>query len=155
MWGNSRSSVFDKFVTVVEEDIDIRDREAIEWAIAYRVDAGEGQLVTYGPTPGSVIDPSNAQEYQNPKKYGASCWTRVLIDATRSWKFDPNPHWGGRRFAPVGVMPPDLDERLSERWPEYGISDHYLNDQQREKLTYREMAKEYPEWSPFTDPGDN
>ena len=154
LWGNSSSTFFYKNVTVVEEDIDIRNREALEWAITFRMDAGDGQLVTYGPTPGSPLDPSVAQEYQNPKKYGAACWTRVLFDATRSWKFDPNPLWGGRRFAPVAVMPSDVEAQVCARWSEYGISDSYLDDSQRDMLTYSVLSRQHPQWSPFTEDPD-
>jgi len=151
LWGNSTSTFFYKNVTVVEEDIDIRDREAIEWAMAYRMDASEGQLVTYGPTPGSPLDPSVAQEYKNPKKIGFGCWTRVLFDATRNWRFDPNPMWGGRRFAPVALLPMDLEDKVKKRWGEYGISDKYLDEDQQDMLTYRNLLEAYPEWSPYTD----
>ncbi|MCB1662684.1 MAG: UbiD family decarboxylase [Pseudomonadales bacterium] len=151
LWGNSSSTFFYKNVTVVEEDIDIRDREALEWAMTFRMDAGDGQLVTYGPTPGSPLDPSVAQEYQNPKKYGAACWTRVLFDATRSWKFDPNPMWQGERFAPVAVMPSDVEQQVCAKWSEYGISEHYLDERQRNMLTYSEFSKKHPEWIPYKD----
>ena len=43
---------------VVEEDIDIRDWEAREWAMAFRVNASENSVLTFGPTFGSPVDPS-------------------------------------------------------------------------------------------------
>ena len=65
--------------------------------MAFRVNAGEGGVTTFGPTFGSVLDPSTKPEYANVQKYGTARWTRVLIDATRNWTFDPNPDWEGRR----------------------------------------------------------
>ena len=40
---------------------------------------------------------------------GTGLWNRVLIDATRSWKFERRPEWGGERFPPT-VRPAPEDE---------------------------------------------
>jgi len=45
LWGSSAAHVRYKHVTVVDDDIDIHDYAAVDWAIAYRVNAGENDIV--------------------------------------------------------------------------------------------------------------
>jgi 4-hydroxy-3-polyprenylbenzoate decarboxylase len=145
LWGTGAGQWFYKNVMVVEEDIDIRDPVALDWALAFRVNAGEGQLLTFGPTFGSVLDPSTPRAQANPLKYGTGKWTRVLIDATRNWEFEPNPAWGNRRYPPVNKIPVELENRIRERWSEYGLGIDYLSDDQRELLTFEQLSKVFPE----------
>ena len=145
LWGTSAGQWFFKNVMVVEEDIDIRDREALDWAMGFRVNAGEGQLQTFGETFGSVLDPSVAREKINIAKYGTGSWTRVLIDATRNWNFEPNPDWGGRRMGPINTIPPETEQKIHDRWSEYGIGVPYLDDDARELLTMEQLRKILPE----------
>lgn len=145
LWGTSSGQWFYKNVMVVEEDIDIRDREALEWAFAFRVNAGEGQLLTFGPTFGSVLDPSTPADQANVPKYGTGKWTRVLIDATRNWEFERNPDWGNRRIPPVNVVPTELERKIRRRWKEYGIKRPYLSEDKRELLTFAKLAKDLPD----------
>lgn len=145
LWAWSIAQFSFKHVIVVEEDIDIRDPEHIEWAIAYRVNAGEGGIVTFGPTFGSPLDPSTRPELRNPRIYGSGKWTRVLIDATRNWEFEPNPEYEGRRFPPISRMPVELERRIASRWSELGIGVPYLDDHKRELLTLEKLSKILPE----------
>jgi UbiD family decarboxylase len=145
LWGTSAGQWFFKNVMVVEEDIDIRDREALEWAWAFRVNPALGQITHFGPTFGSVLDPSTPREQANPMKYGTGCWTRTLIDATRSWEFERNPSWGNRRFPPINKLPVELEEKVRSRWHEYGIGNDYLSEEKRELLTFAELSKRFPE----------
>jgi UbiD family decarboxylase len=145
LWGTGAGQWFYKNVMVVEEDIDIRDPVALDWAFAFRVNAGEGQLLTFGPTFGSVLDPSTPRAQANPLKYGTGRWTRVLIDATRNWEFDPNPAWGNRRYPPINTLPVDLERKVRDRWQEYGLGIDYLTDEQREWLTLEKLSRTFPE----------
>lgn len=145
LWGTGAGQWFFKNVMVVEEDIDIRDPQALEWAFAFRVNAGMGQVLTFGPTFGSVLDPSTPREQANPLKYGTGCWTRMLVDATRSWEFERNPDWGNRRFPPINKIPVELEAKVRARWSEYGIGIDYLSEAQREQLTLAELSKRFPE----------
>jgi 4-hydroxy-3-polyprenylbenzoate decarboxylase len=145
LWGTGAAQWFYKNVMVVVEDIDVRDPVALDWALAYRVNAGAGQLLTFGPTFGSVLDPSTPHEEANPARYGSGKWTRVLIDATRSWELEPNPAWGGRRFPPVNTIRPELERQIQARWEEYGIGVPYLTDAQREQLTLERLRRVLPE----------
>lgn len=138
-WGIAQFAF--KHVIVVEEDIDIRDPESVEWAIAYRVNAGEGGIVTFGPTFGSPLDPSTPAHLNNPGKYGSGKWTRVLIDATRNWEFEPNERFGGRRYPPIAKLPVELEQQIHDRWGEYGIRVPYLDEDKRELLTLDKLAK--------------
>lgn len=145
LWGTGAGQWFYKNVMVVEEDIDIRDPAALDWALAFRVNASEGQLLTFGPTFGSVLDPSTPRAQANALKYGTGRWTRLLIDATRNWEFEPNPAWGGRRYPPINTLPPALEQQIRDRWAEYGLGLDYLTDAQREQLTFEQLSQRLPE----------
>jgi len=145
LWGWSISQFAFKHVIVVEEDIDIRDPEHVEWAIAYRVNAGEDGIVTFGPTFGSPLDPSTPPHLRSPRLYGSGKWTRLLIDATRSWELLPQEDYGGRRFPPISKLPVELERRVRDRWNEYGIAVPYLDDNRRELLTLERLSQILPE----------
>ncbi|MYU21134.1 UbiD family decarboxylase [Streptomyces sp. SID8352] len=145
LWGTAASQWFWKNVIVVEEDIDIRDPVALDWAVAFRVNAGMGDITFYGPTFGSVLDPSTPPEKANAAKYGTGEWTRVLIDATRSWERERRPEYGNRRYPPLYKLDSALEDRIAKRWPEYGIGIPYLDDAQRASLTLTDLAKRLPE----------
>ena len=145
LWGTSGSGWFYKHVMVVEEDIDIHDPEALDWAMAYRVNAGLGDITFFGPSLGSPLDPSTPPEKANMAKYGSGEWTRVLIDATRSWEFEPRPEWGGRHYPAINKIAPELESRVAARWEEYGIGIPYLDDERRELLTMEQLSKRLPD----------
>ena len=45
IWGSSAAHVRYKHITVVDDDIDIHDYAAVDWAIAHRVNAGENDII--------------------------------------------------------------------------------------------------------------
>ena len=145
LWGTGSAQWFYKNVMVVEEDIDIRDREALDWALAFRVNAGRGDVAIVGPTFGSVLDPSTLPEDADAAKYGTGKWHRVLIDATRSWQREPNPDFGGRRYPPINTINPKLEKKIKRRWKEYSIGVEYLDGEARELLTMAKLSKIFPE----------
>nr|WP_264073238.1 UbiD family decarboxylase domain-containing protein [Mycobacterium gordonae] len=136
LWGSGGSVWFYKHVMVVEQDIDIHDPAALDWALAYRVNAGLGDIACYGPTLGSPLDPSTPPQKSNS---GGGEWTRVLVDATRSWDFEPRPEWGGRHYPALNTIDPELESIVAARWEEYGIGIPYLDDRHRELLTMRRL----------------
>ena len=144
LWGTSAAQFFFKNVMVVEEDIDIRDPVALEWALSFRVNAGEDQIMTVGPTFGSPLDPSTSHDQLDMQRFRTGKWTRVLIDATRNWELASNPDWGGHNFPPVGKLEPELEQRIRERWAEYDIGIDYLSDKQREQLTLEKLRDILP-----------
>ena len=119
LWGSGAAAWRYKNVIVTDDDIDISDYEQIDWAIAYRVNAGKDDIVIMPGSFGSTADPSTPIEERDVAKLGAGLWNRVLIDATRTWMMDAKPEWGGR-FPPT-VHPTAEDEALvTRRWSEYG-----------------------------------
>jgi UbiD family decarboxylase len=123
LWGNNAAQYRYKHVIVVDDDIDPSSYEQLDWALAHRVNAGEGGLVVFPGIFGSPIDPSTPLENRDVARLGTGLWNRVLIDATRSWAFEARPEWGGERFPPT-VRPAESDEaRVRSRWTEYGLGD--------------------------------
>jgi hypothetical protein len=123
LWGSSAAQYRYKHVTVVEEDIDPASYEQVDWAFAHRVNAGEEGIVIFPGIFGSPIDPSTPMEDRDVARLGTGLWNRVLIDATRSWKLERRPEWGGERFPPT-VRPAAEDEaRVRDRWEELGLGD--------------------------------
>ena len=88
-----------KQVVVVDEDVDVHDPQAVEWAVATRFQAGEDLVVVPGAQ-GSRLDPS-AREGRVDK---------MGLDATRPLGADPF------RFTVVHV--PGEDDPEVERWLE-------------------------------------
>src|SRR5207253_264884 len=123
LWGNSAAQYRYKHVLVVEEDIDPADDEQMEWALAHRVNAGEGGVVIFPGIFGSPIDPSTPLEDRDVAQLGTGLCNRMLVDATRSWKNSRRPEWGGERFPPTVRPSPDDEARVNARWSEYGLGD--------------------------------
>ena len=145
LWGTGAGHWFFKHVMVVEQDIDIRDPVALDWAYAFRVNAGRGDVWIDGPTTGSLLDPSTLPEDRDVMKYGSGKWSRVLIDATRSWEHEPTAHFDGKRFPPISKIDPKLERKIAKRWKEYGFAIDYLDDDAREQLTLEATARKMPE----------
>ena len=66
LWGSSAAHVRYKHVTVVDDDIDIHDYSAVDWAVAYRVNAGEDDIVIMPSTFGVGLDPSTRKRDRLP-----------------------------------------------------------------------------------------
>jgi 4-hydroxy-3-polyprenylbenzoate decarboxylase len=121
LWGSSAAHVRYKHVTVVDDDIDIHDYAAVDWAIAFRVNAGEDDIVIMPSTFGAGLDPSTRRRDRNVNQFGTGKWNRVLIDATINLDYDPDPDLGGARFPPT-VWPDQKDiDAVKARWSEFGL----------------------------------
>jgi UbiD family decarboxylase len=121
LWGSTAGHVRYKHVTVVDDDIDIHDYAAVDWAIAHRVNAGENDIVIMPGTFGLGIDPSTRRRDRNPALFGTGKWNRMLIDATQNLDYDPDPDLGGARFPPT-VWPSEEDVAVVKaRWGELGL----------------------------------
>jgi 4-hydroxy-3-polyprenylbenzoate decarboxylase len=123
LWGNSAAQYRYKHVTVVEDDIDPSSYEQVDWAFAHRVNAGQDGIVIFPGIFGSPIDPSTPLPDREVAQLGTGLWNRVLIDATRNWKFPKRPEWDGERFPPTVRPAPEDEARVRERWNEYGLGD--------------------------------
>ena len=144
LWGSKAGQWFYKYVMVVEEDIDIRNPDDLEWATAYRVNAGEGDVLVFGPTFGSVLDPSTQREGRNAILYGSGQWYRVVIDATRNWDFKRWEEWENNVYPPVNKMSVEDEKAVRRRWEEYDLGIPPLTDDEREKLTMEKLMKILP-----------
>ncbi len=121
IWGSSAAHVRYKHVIVVDDDIDIHDYAAVDWAIAYRVNAGEDDIIIMPSTFGLGLDPSTRKRDRNPTLFGTGKWNRVLIDATMNLDYDPDPDFGGARFPPK-AWPEQKDiDAVKKRWTELGL----------------------------------
>jgi len=121
IWGSSAAHVRYKHITVVDDDIDIHDYAAVDWAIAYRVNAGEDDIVIMPATFGMGLDPSTRRRDRNPALFGTGKWNRVLIDATMNLDYDPDPEFDGARFPPL-AWPDEKDaEAAYARFAELGL----------------------------------
>lgn len=123
IWGSSAAHLRYKHIWVVDEDIDIHDYSALDWAFAYRVNAAEDDIIFVPGTFGSALDPSTRLKYRDTLTYGTGKWSRVLIDATVNMDFEPQEQYGGERYPPT-VRPREQDwELVNRRWKEYGFKD--------------------------------
>ena len=119
LWGNSASHVRYKHVTVVDADIDVHDYDAIDWALAWRFNAGEGDLVVYPENWGAGLDPSVRARDSNVHLFGTGKWHRVLYDCTINLDYEPDSQ--GRRYPPT-IHPEKEDaEGIRNRWAQLGM----------------------------------
>ncbi|MGZ8495310.1 MAG: UbiD family decarboxylase domain-containing protein, partial [Candidatus Binatia bacterium] len=122
LWGSHLGNYAGKHLIVVDDDIDIHDGEALEWALCYRVNAGLGDITTFAGSSGSMLDPSVPLADRNSVKYGHGLWTRVLIDATINWALEPQEQYGGNRYPPLGTtISAEMAATVKRRWREYGF----------------------------------
>jgi 4-hydroxy-3-polyprenylbenzoate decarboxylase len=82
-----------KFVIVVDEDIDVRDPDAVSWALSYRFRPESDLELAYGRAPSldpSAIPPGAGR---GEMVYGASLLQKqqgkLLINAMRKWGYPP------------------------------------------------------------------
>jgi 4-hydroxy-3-polyprenylbenzoate decarboxylase len=108
---------------VVDEDIDIHDYAAVDWAFAYRVNAAEDDIIFFPGSWGSLLDPSTRLRDRDPMLYGTGKWCRVLIDATVNLDFEPEEQYGGERYPPMVIPHKEDMDKVNARWKEYGFKD--------------------------------
>jgi 2,5-furandicarboxylate decarboxylase 1 len=92
-----------KHVVVVDDDIDVRDPGAVEWAIATRVQGARDILIA-PKMAGMVLDPS---QYDFPSGLG----DKIVVDATRSFGHHEE----------LIEFPADLDAAVEAKWGRYGF----------------------------------
>ncbi len=110
-----------KNVIVVDDDIDIYDFEAIDWAFAHRFNPVEDLVIIPG-LPGTVIDPVISPEQRDLVKFGGGISNRMIIDATKTFAFGRRPEWGNDFYPPVAYrLAPEDQERVEARWDEFGL----------------------------------
>ncbi len=122
LWGSGGALFRYKNVFVADDDIDITDYEALDWAFAYRVDADK-DLVVFPGSFGSPLDPSVHPSQRDVEKLGAGLWNRLLIDATKDWNLPRQPEWGDDVYPPTIKPLPEDERAVAERWEELGLGD--------------------------------
>jgi 4-hydroxy-3-polyprenylbenzoate decarboxylase len=119
--GAALSYFIAKNVIIVDEDIDLYDFEALEWAFAHRFNPLEDLIIIPG-LPGTVIDPTIPPEQRDLVKFGGGISNRMVIDATRTWSFGRREEWGNDFYPPVAYkLSPEDEERVKKRWNEFGL----------------------------------
>ncbi|MBI4333546.1 MAG: UbiD family decarboxylase [Chloroflexi bacterium] len=105
----SRHPWWRKIVIAVDEDIDPRDPDSVNWALSFRMQPHSDIRIVTGRS--HDIDPSAAPmddpERRYPKPDGVSS---VLINATRKWDYPP-----------VSLPRQEFMERAKQIWQEEGL----------------------------------
>ena len=105
LWGMGQM-MYTKFLVVVDEGVNVHDPEEVFWRVGAEADPRRDLVVTTGPA--DVLD--HAAPADGPAG-------KVGIDATRKWPEEaPGRPW------PEPIAPdPEVVERVTRRWAEYGL----------------------------------
>jgi 4-hydroxy-3-polyprenylbenzoate decarboxylase len=106
IWGLGMLSL-SKSVVVVDEFVDVHDYEQVFFHACANVDPGRDVLLSEGPL--DQLD--HAARLEN---YGG----KLGIDATHKWTSE-----GAREWPERIEMTPEVRDRVSSRWAEYGLED--------------------------------
>ncbi|MEE2760938.1 MAG: UbiD family decarboxylase [Pseudomonadota bacterium] len=121
LWGDSSSHVRYKHITVVDRDINIHDYAAVDWAVAFRVNAGEDDVIIYPANWGAGLDPSTRKRDADVHLFGTGKWNRMLIDATINLDYEVDAN--GNRYPPSVRLSEADEAAVVARWKELGLSD--------------------------------
>jgi UbiD family decarboxylase len=99
---------FAKFTVVVDDDIDVRDSFAVEWAMSFRVQPARDIFIESN-TLSVPLDPSVPVEGPVSDERRA-LGSKVGIDATRK-----------HAFPPIAFPPPEHVLEVEKRWKDYGL----------------------------------
>jgi 4-hydroxy-3-polyprenylbenzoate decarboxylase len=107
VWGTGLLSLT-KGVVVVDDWVDVHDYGQVMWQVGANVDPARDVILSEGPL--DHLDHAPARQFFGGK---------IGIDATAKW-----PQEGYDRGWPdVIEMSPDMREKVTSRWAEYGIPD--------------------------------
>lgn len=122
MWGSAAAEHFWKVVMVVDEDVDIYNDRAIQWALCYRVNPATDLLV-FPATRGGVLDQTIPLAERDDTILGTGRWNRLLIDATRDLRTAVHDRFGRPSWPSMSTEPdPTEVARVEQRWKDYGIT---------------------------------
>lgn len=108
VFGDQGVGGYIKHVVVVDEGIDIRDRDDVAWAIATHVQA-DRDLLVMPRCPQTSLDVSQTSLYWG---------TKLGIDATMP-RFE---YEADCKSVPMRCNDPDIQERVRAQWQKYGIA---------------------------------
>lgn len=107
LWGFGQL-MFQKMILVFDHDVNIHDPQEVAWRAFNNVDPKRDILLTEGPL--DELDISASQDLFGSK---------MGVDCTRKW-----PEEGMQRPWPEDItMSPDIKEKVSRRWQEYGLDE--------------------------------
>ncbi len=106
IWSFLRQFLYTKWVIVVDEDIDPRNWQDVMWAIATRMDPARDTTIIEN-TPIDYLDFASPED---------GLGSKIGLDATNKWPPETKRDWG-RKIA----MDPEIVERVTQRWAEYGL----------------------------------
>lgn len=122
LWSVDGAEHFWKVVMVVDEDVDIYNDRALQWALCYRVNPGSDDLVVFPATRGGILDQTIPLGERDDTLFGTGHWNRLLIDATRDLRTAVHDRFGRPTWPPSSTEPdPGARELVERRWQEYGI----------------------------------
>ena len=98
-----------KFTVVVDEDIDVRDPFALEWALSFRV-CPHRDIQILKNTAAVHLDPATAPRDVSQEDPARHILSKVAIDATKK-----------HAYPPIALPPSDHLERVKSQWKDYGI----------------------------------
>lgn len=99
-----------KFMVVVDDDIDIWDDFAVDWAISFRAQPAKDCLII--PDTAAVrLDPSTAPEDEPQLTQKRAVGSKILIDATKKHKYPP-----------LAIPPKEHLKRIMEELEAYGLN---------------------------------
>ncbi|MBI4291148.1 MAG: UbiD family decarboxylase [Betaproteobacteria bacterium] len=102
---------FGKFTVVVDEDIDVRDPNEVNWALSFRVQPASDAFII-GGTAAVSLDPSQAAADVRQEESTRRVSSKLGIDATRKHKFPP-----------LALPPREHLEKVRRDWKKYGFTE--------------------------------
>lgn len=102
---------FGKFTVVVDDDIDVRDPDDVNWALSFRVQPEHDAFIMSG-TAAVSLDPSQAAAEVRQEESTRRVSSKLGIDATRKHKFPP-----------LALPPREHLARVRQEWKKYGFRD--------------------------------
>jgi len=106
VWSYLRQFMYTKFVIVVDDGVNARDWKDVMWALSTRVDPARDFTILEN-TPIDYLD------FASPE---SGLGSKVGIDATDKWPPETKREWGQELY-----MEPEVVERVSRRWAEFGL----------------------------------
>ncbi len=97
-----------KYIIAVDEDIDPRDADSVNWALSFRTQPERDSRFVPARIP--ALDPSATPPSEQDYAYMQSPGTSLLIDATRKWAYPP-----------VSLPRKEFMERARQLWEEEGL----------------------------------
>lgn len=119
LWGTGRAEA-NKYVIIVDSDINVTDLHKVFLAIANRSQGSKGLQIMHD-TEGGVLDPSVHPDVKK-KLDGSARWDRILIDATWPFEWEARPEWGGLKHPPACRASESMIKKVRKRWQEFKLA---------------------------------